>query len=185
MARADLLVDLVKAGSQGDRTAFVRLVESIAAEGRAKNHSLLADRLVQSLTVKGNSRRPFKLVSKDEKVNERLHETMPQRSLDSLLLPATVQVTCEELFAAHHRADLLRIYNLEPRHRVRLAGPPGNGKTTLAESLVNALMVPLFTVRDEAVSGSFPGEPSQRVCVGSSSTYRVGAVCSSATSSTP
>jgi hypothetical protein len=56
MARADLFVDLVKAGSRGDRTAFARLVESMAAEERQKNHSLLADRLVQGLTVNGKDR---------------------------------------------------------------------------------------------------------------------------------
>jgi AAA+ superfamily predicted ATPase len=57
---------------------------------------------------------------------------------------------------APSRADLLRTYNLEPRHRVLLTSPPGNGKTTLAESMADALMVPLFVVRYEAVIGSFP-----------------------------
>jgi AAA+ superfamily predicted ATPase len=163
MARADLLVDLVKAGSRGDRTAFVRLVESMAAEERGKNHSLLADRLVQGLTINGNGRKPFGLVSQDEKARDLLHEIIPQRSLDSLLLPKTVRVSCNELVEEHHRADLLRTCNLEPRHRVLLAGPPGNGKTTLAEAMANVLMVPLFVVRYEAVIGSFLGETSQRL----------------------
>jgi len=39
------------------------------------------------------------------KVNELLHKTM--RSLNSLLLLATMQATCEELVGLHHRADLL------------------------------------------------------------------------------
>jgi len=163
MARADLLVDLVRAGSRGDRTAFARLVESMAAEERTKNHSLLADRLVQGLAFNGKDRRPFGLVRPDEKAGDLLHEIVPQRALDSLLLPKTVRTSCDELVEEHHRVDLLRTYNLEPRHRVLLAGPPGNGKTTLAEAMADALMVPLFVVRYEAIIGSFLGETSQRL----------------------
>jgi AAA+ superfamily predicted ATPase len=163
MARADLLVDLVKAGSRGDRSAFARLVESIAAEERAKNHSLLADRLVQGLQLNGNGRKPPGLSLSDEKAGELLHEIVPRRSLDSLVLPKVVSMACSELVEEHHRSDLLRTYNLEPRHRVLLAGPPGNGKTTLAEALADALMLPLFVVRYEAVIGSFLGETSQRL----------------------
>lgn len=163
MSRADLLVDLVKAGTRGDRGTFVRLVESMAAEERAKNHSLLADRLIQGLNLNGNGRKPIGLVIPDEKAAELLHEIVPRRSLESLVLPAVVRMAFDELVEEHHRADLLRTYNLEPRHRVLLAGPPGNGKTTLAEALADALMVPLFVVRYESVIGSFLGETSQRL----------------------
>lgn len=163
MARADLLVDLVKAGSRGDRPAFERLVESMAAEERAKNHSLLADRLVQSLHLNGNSRKKFEVPHSDNKSAELLHEIAPRRSMDSLVLPNLVQTASAELVEEHHRVDLLRSYDLEPRHRILLAGPPGNGKTTFAEALAEALMVQLFVVRYEAVIGSFLGETSQRL----------------------
>lgn len=65
--------------------------------------------------------------------------------------------------AEQHRADLLRSYSLEPRHRVLLAGPPGNGKTTLAEALAHALCVPMLVVRYEAVIGSYLGETAQHI----------------------
>ena len=48
MSRADLIVSLVKAGSQGDQQLLRTTVEAMAAEERAKHHHQLADKLKQS-----------------------------------------------------------------------------------------------------------------------------------------
>ena len=45
MARADLLVNLVKAGSKGDQSIFQKITENIIAEERDKKHYVLAERL--------------------------------------------------------------------------------------------------------------------------------------------
>ena len=58
---------------------------------------------------------------------------------------------------------MLRSHGLEPRHRILLAGPPGNGKTSLAEAIAESLSIPLLTVRYEAVIGSFLGETAGRL----------------------
>ena len=92
-----------------------------------------------------------------------LAEVIPQRRLDDLLLPPEAEEIIGELVSEQHRANLLRSYNLEPRNRILLAGPPGNGKTTLAEALANALSVPFLVVRYEAVIGSYLGETAQRI----------------------
>jgi AAA+ superfamily predicted ATPase len=42
-------------------------------------------------------------------------------------------------------------------------GPPGNGKTSIAEGLAEALMTPFFTVHYEALIGSYLGETAQRL----------------------
>ena len=80
-----------------------------------------------------------------------------------MILPAEVGEVISDLVEEQYRADLLRSYNIEPRNRVLLAGPPGNGKTTLAEGIAYALSVPLVTVRYEGVIGSYLGETAQRI----------------------
>jgi len=164
MSRADLLVSLVKAGSQGDQQLLRTTVEAMAAEERAKHHHQLADKLVENLGSAKSGPRSVEVVrSFDGGHGGLLYEVEPRRTLDSLLLNEAVLTACRELVEEQHRKDLLRSYGVEPRHRVLLSGAPGNGKTSLAEALAAELMVPLFVVRYEAVIGSFLGETSGRL----------------------
>ncbi len=96
-------------------------------------------------------------------IHELLWEREPQRRLSELVLPEAVEKSVNDLVEEQQRADLLRSYNLEPRHRVLLVGPPGNGKTTLAEAIAEALMVPMLVVRYEGVIGSYLGETTLRL----------------------
>lgn len=164
MSRADLLVSLVKAGSQGDQQLLRTTVEAMAAEERAKHHHQLADKLVENLGSPKSGPRSVEVVrSFDGGHGGLLYEVEPRRTLDSLVLNETVLTACRELVEEQHRKDLLRSYGVEPRHRVLLSGAPGNGKTSLAEALAAELLVPLFVVRYEAVIGSFLGETSGRL----------------------
>ena len=164
MPRADLIVSLVKAGSEGDQKLFRATVEAMAAEERAKRHHQLADRLVASLGELSVRHRPTEVARPvDAGHGGLLLEIEPRRTYGSLILDTEVRSALAEVTEEHHRRDLLRSYGLEPRHRILLSGPPGNGKTSIAEAIATELMVPLFVVRYEAVIGSFLGETSGRL----------------------
>ena len=164
MARADLLLSLVKAGAHGDQAQFIRTVEALVADERAKKHTILAERLLAQLRVEGNGRyRPTTPSATNAIGNSLVVEKVPERRLEDIMLPDGAREVICNLVQEQHRADLLRSYNLEPRNRVLLAGPPGNGKTTLAEAIANALSVPFIVVRYEGVIGSYLGETAQRI----------------------
>lgn len=160
MARSDLLIKLVKTGWQGDRQAFKRIVNAIVAEEKAKHHNILAANLSDALNNNNGIKAPTVV---DERINNLLFETTPSRSFEELVLPDNVISVCNELVEEHNRIELLRSYNLEPRNKILLQGPPGNGKTSLAEAIATSLMIPFFVIRYEGVIGTYLGETAVRL----------------------
>jgi len=166
MAQADLLVDLIKNASNGDQLAFRRTAETLIQEEKSKGHRVLAERLVKSLQpgISAAGRLPpTKMNGNAAPHKDLIYEITPERTLDSLVLPSVIREQIREVVEEQHRAELLHAHNLRARNRVLFAGPPGNGKTTLAEALAYELMYPLLVVRYETLVGSYLGETSSRL----------------------
>ncbi len=160
MARADLLLDLVEAERRGDRDRFRVLVESVIAEERANQHHLVADRLSELITTTGQNH-----IRDDHAaaIRDLLQEIVPSRRLSEIELAPVPRRVVLELVEEQKRADLLRSYGIEPRHRLLLSGPPGNGKTSVAEAIAAELMLPFYVIRYEGVVSSFLGETAARL----------------------
>lgn len=160
MARADLLIDLVRAARTGADDELRRIIEAVIAEEEANHHHVLADRLRQALRVNGDRAR---LPAAAADVPAGVQVRTPELRFDDLVLPMRVVRECKELILEQQRIELLRAHGLEPRHRLLLLGAPGTGKTALAEALAEALLVPLVVMRYEAIIGSFLGETGTRL----------------------
>lgn len=162
MARSDLVVDLVDAQRRGDSARFRTLVEAIIAEERSNQHHLVADRLSELITTAGSS----DLLARDDSarpVADLVHEIVPRRRLAALQLSDGVVTAAAEVIEEHRRAELLRSHGIEPRNRILLEGPPGNGKTSLAEAIAAESMLPFYVVRYEGIVSSFLGETAGRL----------------------
>jgi AAA+ superfamily predicted ATPase len=162
MARADLLASLVKTGIEGNQKLFRSTVEEIVVEERAKQHHIIADRLTNLLN---NTRAvAFQSVpTNNSELQNSFTEVMPRKGLGDLYLTDELKHSCEQFTNEYHRRDLLRSYNLNPRHKMLLAGPPGNGKTSLAEGIAHEMMLPLFVVRYEGIINSYLGDTAKQI----------------------
>lgn len=162
MARSDLLLSIVRAGAAGDQAALRSSVEAIVAEERGKKHNILADRLQRALNSIAVTP-PSRTLAAAQVGRDTILETEARQRLEDLVLPLPVSHQISQLVEEQHRADLLRAHGMQPRHRVLLSGPPGNGKTSVAEAIAEALAVQFFTVRYDALVGSYLGETNTRL----------------------
>ena len=164
MARSDLLIKLVRASVAGDQSAVRAAVEAIIAEEKHKQHTVLADRLTRAMQTNGNGMNKHPSVSKPaHKGREFLAEITPRRELGDMVLSETCRTAVDQLIEEQQRSSLLRAHGLDPQHRLLLIGPPGNGKTSLAEAIAESLAMPFFVVRYEAMIGSYLGETAGRL----------------------
>lgn len=171
MASGKVLRQLIRAGAEGDMSAFKTASQSIIEEERQKQHHLLANDLERLLYgaqmgVSAGARRLQKVselpTSKDNGLIL-LEERSVVREEKDIVLSDETQTLLSEIVHEHNRADVLRSYGMQPAQKLLFCGPSGCGKTLAAEIIAHSLSLPLVIVRLDSVISSFLGETASNL----------------------
>lgn len=164
MASGKILRQIVKAGISGDVVAFQDASKAIIQEERQKQHHLLANDL-EKIIYGDHHAAKSTLNSFKERVpmdQERglplLTLREPVRGLDQIILSDKNQTIIDGVIEEHQRGDLLRGYGVRPVDKLLFYGPPGCGKTLMAEVLAHELEMNLATIRIDSAVSSYLGE---------------------------
>lgn len=101
-------------------------------------------------------------LSKDEDVSA-IDFQRPERPLDSIVLPGDLGGRVGELIHEWGQVEKLLQYGMQPRNRMLLHGPSGNGKTTLAAAIATELALPLAYVQYSALISKWVGDTHPRI----------------------
>ena len=122
MASGKVLRQLIRAGAEGDMSAFKVASQSIIEEERQKQHHLLAndpERLLYGahMGVSASARRLQKVselpTNKDNGLIL-LEERAVVREEKDIILSDGTQTSLSEIVHEHNRGDVLRSYGLQP-----------------------------------------------------------------------
>lgn len=150
----------MSANIRNDRLALQRTMDAILSESRRSGQTQLPglERTPPTISHQNTSHKVL-----PERIAELVYDIPARRRLSDLVLQPQIVADVEEFVYEYSHAALLRENSLEPRHTLLLIGPPGNGKTSLAEVFATELSLPLLSIRYDAIVDSFLGETSNRL----------------------
>jgi ATP-dependent Zn protease len=163
------LKDLMAAYRDRDDLLFRRAAQGIIEEEEAKRHTALA-RDLRRLLASGTSTNapqleaPLPEPPKDRDSSLPLADiALPERQLGDLVLNDDLTTSLSDLADEVGRWSTLDALDVPRRNRLLLYGPPGCGKSSIAEAIAGELHRPLVTVRIESVISSYLGETASNL----------------------
>ncbi|MGR3631594.1 MAG: AAA family ATPase [Limimaricola soesokkakensis] len=139
--------------------------QALMAEARSQRHHRLVEKLenMSEPRPQRTSGARMHAQSLPNDLEGSLAPVAPRRRLTDLVLPKYVTTDVVDFIQEHAQLELLRSHGLEPRHKLLLVGPPGTGKTSLAEVIASELRLPFFVVRYDGLIASYLGETATRL----------------------
>ena len=170
MATTNKIVEMLRSHLDGDDERFRTTALQIAANEARMGHEVIAREIQQLLDKYRSATFDARLVPRSATMGgplnqlEGLLETIePRFGLNQMVLSDDLRVRLERVVKEHQQFNRLHEYNLHPRQKLLLLGPPGCGKTMTAHALAHDLSLPLYVVRLDALFTKYLGETAAKL----------------------
>jgi SpoVK/Ycf46/Vps4 family AAA+-type ATPase len=176
--KIELLIELIEAHVRGTEEEFERLVDEAARQEEAKKNFTAAIRIRnafagaranpashRNMMLKPVSSRTSSLpISPLAEGDQQLISRLPSSiDLADVILPESLQDEIRNLLVEWQREAELAKVGLTARRKLLLYGPPGCGKTMLAQALSTETDLPLYIVRFDTLISSYLGQTGSNI----------------------
>lgn len=162
---AKLLNRLIQSISSNDIQALSQLAKTIVEDEKKKGHDKLANQLEaiinnsDALSKINESKTGMTSLPVSRRHNQTLATMIYRDKLKHhMVLSVELEKRFDKIEREYSARERLLKYNLKPRSKIMLYGPPGCGKTLGAERLAWNLGLPLMKVKFDAIISSYFGE---------------------------
>jgi SpoVK/Ycf46/Vps4 family AAA+-type ATPase len=165
MSTARQVIALLKSYVEGEEQQFYSAALQMAAHEARQGHGKVAQEirdLIEQAKTRGSAveRRtgPVALVQPKGELASLLSAHYPDTKLSDMVLSTELEFRLKRILMEQRQRNRLQAYNLYPRRKILLVGPPGSGKTMTAAALAGELRLPLLTAMYSSLIGKFMGE---------------------------
>lgn len=170
MSTARQIITLLKSHVEGNQQQFYSAALQIAAHEARQGHRNLALEIRQLVDEAKNRastiERKNNFVPRGQPKGELanfLSAYYPDTKLSEMVLPPKTELQLKRIITEQRQRNRLQHYNLSPRRKILLVGPPGSGKTMTASALAGELQLPLFKTTYSSLLGKFMGETASQL----------------------
>jgi len=159
MPKVDEVFRLINTIGRKDFKGSRKIIERMIAHERQNNRDLAARKLEAALRSWGNN----EVVELPSNLKPFLFEAVKQQRLSEIYLEDEIRTEIMRFIRERSKLDELRNAGLTMRNRILLAGPPGNGKTSLAGAISKELELPFYSVKMSEIYNSSMGQSPKNI----------------------
>ncbi|WP_445636784.1 ATP-dependent zinc metalloprotease FtsH [Nostoc sp. DSM 114161] len=170
MSTARHVIALLKSYLEGEEQQFFSVALQMAAHEARQGHTKVAqeiqnliDKAKENKTVIERKASPVPLVQPKGELLNLVSVRYSDTRLIDMVLPPNLEKKLQRILVEHIKQNRLAEYNLKPRRKILLVGPPGSGKSMTAAALARELQLPLFTVLYTSLITKFMGETANQL----------------------
>ncbi len=170
MSTARHIITLLKSHLEGEEERFFSTALQVAAHEARQGHNRVAQE-IQGLIDQAKNRgsglenriTPIPLVQPKGELANLVSVRYSDTRLTDMVLQNNLEQRLKRILIEHLNQRRLEEYQLKPRRKILLVGPPGSGKSMTASALAGELQLPLLTVIYTSLITKFMGETASQL----------------------